>query len=212
MISSTTSDRLPFFTHQEIKAALIRTSTAEGRSWGFDVFPCPVDLFEILVDIIMLQKTYHIPDISASTSGPACSMMEQLKAWQVSDDHGGIRKVTVEIWRFGIMVYLHKLFPFTTNPLGTHSLQEQALRYADLVPPTTSWSYSLLWPLFQIGLTLGSGSQEARSWIVERLEVAHGAVGCRHFCNAIETLQFAWNNPHPGRSATGTYGRTIMLG
>lgn len=119
----------------------------------------------------------------------------------------------VEVWRLGIMAYLGRLFPSAEQLTDAASLRSQVIYHAELIPPATSWSYSLLWPIFQVGVTMNDGAVEEKAWIRRRLNIALGAVGCRHFSNALETLEFVWNNhAQYNDPTTGMLGRTIMLG
>lgn len=119
----------------------------------------------------------------------------------------------LEVWRFGIMAYLGRLFPSTDNLTDAKTRTTQALKCADLIPPATSWSYSLLWPIFQLGAVLDIEALDAKAWIRKRLNLAFEAAGCRHFSNALETLESIWidhiQHLFPPVSA---HGRRIMLG
>jgi hypothetical protein len=117
----------------------------------------------------------------------------------------------VEVWCLGIMAYLGRLFP-STNSSGAADLTSQILYHARLIPPASPWSYSLLWPIFQIGVTLGNEALEERAWVEKRLNIALEAVGCRHFSNALETLRFVWDNDVQYDPLTASMnGRIIML-
>lgn len=209
MMASTTSPRPPNFSATELKAALGRCSNHGQRQWSYDVFPCPIDLFEILADITMLSKT------QVDVKSPSQEILEEaghvkcrLAAWEWPGETSGPRKHMVEVWCLGIMAYLGRLFP-STNSSGGADLTSQVLYHAGLIPPASSWSYSLLWPIFQIGVTLGNEAQDERAWVENRLNIALKAVGCRHFSNALETLRFIWDNDvHYDPSVNG---RTIML-
>ncbi|RTE71987.1 hypothetical protein BHE90_013612 [Fusarium euwallaceae] len=212
MMASTTSTRLPNLSTKELKAALGRFSDNGQRRWSYDVFPCPIDLFEILADITMLSKAQ--PDAtspSRETIEEADCIKARLAEWKWLDKDSGPRGHMIEVWRLGIMAYLKRLFPFTDSS-DAADLTSQVLHHAQLIPPATSWSYSLLWPIFQIGVTLGNDAVDERVWVEKRLNIALEAVGCRHFSNALETLRFVWDNSVSYDALTaGLNGRTIML-
>ncbi|KAF4466570.1 transcription factor [Fusarium albosuccineum] len=213
MMSSTTSDQLPNLTTTELKKALGRFSIEGRRQWSYDVFPCPIDLFEILADITMLSKAQLdllSPDQRAVEE--AACIKRRLAGWECPEDIFGPRKHMVEVWLLGIMAYLRRLFPSTGGPDDAGILISQVLYHAQLIPPATSWSYSLLWPIFQVGITLDDGALVEREWIKNRLNLALDAVGCRHFSNALETLELIWDNSAQYNPLTGSVdGRTIML-
>ncbi|KAJ3546776.1 hypothetical protein NM208_g1839 [Fusarium decemcellulare] len=213
MMSSTTSTQLPNLTAMELKAALGRFLNEGIRQWSYDVFPCPIDLFEILADITMLSKAQLDPlsPDQRAVEEAAC-IKRRLAGWECPEDIFGPRKHMVEVWLLGIMAYLRRLFPSTGGPDDAGILIGQVLYHAQLIPPATSWSYSLLWPIFQVGVTLDDGALAERTWIKNRLNLALEAVGCRHFSNALETLELIWENSCQYNPLTGSVdGRTIML-
>lgn len=217
IISSTTSTRLPYFTAGELKVALGRFASNGKTEWSYDVFPCPVDLCEMLVDLIVIHKIQsNEAGRNEDRIGQARSIMDRLKRWEVSSRGSrGPREHMVEAWRFGIMAYLQRLFPSVrhSTDTGTGTLARRVISLAERIPSASSWSYSLLWPCFQVGVVLEDEGLEEKAWIRSRLRAALSAVGCRHFSNALEALEFAWDNHHRfGSNAIDTFGRSIMLG
>ncbi|RSL46762.1 hypothetical protein CEP54_013711 [Fusarium duplospermum] len=164
MMASTTSARLPNLSTNELKMALGRFSDNGQRRWSYDVFPCPIDLFEILADITMLSKA-QIGETSPNqkTMEEAECIKARLAAWKWLEEDPGPRGHMVEVWRLGVIAYLRRLFPLTGSP-DSADLTSQVLHHAQLIPPATSWSYSLLWPIFQIGVTLGNDAVDERAW------------------------------------------------
>lgn len=53
-MGTTTGQRMPVLSSAEVKSALNKFKSPRGREWGFDVFYCPIDLFECIADITML--------------------------------------------------------------------------------------------------------------------------------------------------------------
>ncbi|CAG9947207.1 unnamed protein product [Clonostachys rosea f. rosea IK726] len=213
IISSTSSSRAPNFTTIEISTALHRHSSADGREWSYDVFPCPIDLFEMLVDVTMLYKSHPNRDHPKESERKRVNdLMDRLRKWKSGQMLSGSRKHMVEAWRFGIMAYLAQLFPTCYNIVQMSNLTSQVLHHAKLIPSASSWSYSLLWPIFQVGVALETRQLQEKDWIRSRLKLAYEAVGCRHFRNAADTLELAWEKRiQGGFVANGTYERTIML-
>ncbi|KAI9150787.1 Beauvericin cluster-specific repressor BEA4 [Paramyrothecium foliicola] len=214
ILGSTTSKQLPILTVEELKTALSRFSSNGIKHWTYDVFPCPIDLVELIVDVTMLYKKQpNRTDLNQADLKQAEYFMTCLAGWKWLQDCSGPRQHMIEVWRLGIMAYLRRLFPSTSHMVDAATLTKQVLYHADLIPPASSWGYSLLWPIFQIGVTLDEEATREREWIKRRLNLALQAVGCRHFSNAIETLDFAWNNNMKYDPLTvSTDGRTIMLG
>ncbi|OOQ87342.1 hypothetical protein PEBR_17920 [Penicillium brasilianum] len=58
VMGATTSSRMPYLKPENVKASLNRFKTLSGRKWGFDVFDCPIDLFEYIADIAVLHKLH----------------------------------------------------------------------------------------------------------------------------------------------------------
>ncbi|KAG9255100.1 fungal-specific transcription factor domain-containing protein [Emericellopsis atlantica] len=217
IIISTTSTRLPYFTVEELKTALGRFLSHGKREWSYDVFPCPVDLCEMLVDISMLHKMQsNSAFVSQGALEKAECLMSRLRRMSPPQQElDGPREHMIEAWRLGIMAYAQRLFPHVErgDDTGTQTLVSQVLEHAERIPPATSWSYSLLWPIFQVGVALDAQALEEKAWIRSRLNTALRAVGCRHFSNALEALEYVWkDHGRRGSSAIDVFGRTIMLG
>ncbi|RGP81286.1 transcription factor [Fusarium longipes] len=208
VMSSTTSDRLPNLTIEEVKTIIGRLSRNGHRQWSYDVFPCPVELFEIIVEITFLFKTrclrsqspaLHIEDLQKRAHEWKCPTMS------------GQRKHMVEGWRLGILAYFYRLFPQVDRHKESESLPGQVLNLAELIPPASSWSYALLWPIFQVAVSLGDAEKE-KDQIRSRLRTALKTIGCRHHSNALEMLEIVWARSEEFDPYTISIpGRTIML-
>lgn len=125
------------------------------------------------------------------------------------------RNHLVEAWRSGILVYSKRLFPSADDAASDSPavLAKKVLSHAERIPPATSMSYSLLWPIFQSGIVLGEEASAEKEQIKGRLRIALAAVGCRHFSNALETLEVVWDNyDRQDPTGTGTFGLTVVLG
>jgi hypothetical protein len=212
-MGSTTSERPLNFTTVEIKTALGRFEAKGRKVWSYDTFSCHIDLFEMLVDIVVLHKTRPgsgSPD--EETLGQTTLIMRQLRDWQPPESSSGPREHLLEAWRFGVMAYLLRLFPSEQYSVKAQDLAKQALGQARLTSPTSTWGYSTLWPIFQVGVTLKDEDVEEKDQIRSRLRVALETVGCHHFSNALETLEHVWENGSVYKSSSmTTFGRTIML-
>jgi hypothetical protein len=202
-MSSTTSQRPPNLTLEEVKTIIGRFSSNGQRQWSYDVFPCPVDLFEIITEVTFLFKTQS-DQVKVQTQG----LEKRLNDWK-PPLMTGARKHMVESWKLGITAYLHRLFPHTQNK---DPLSDQVSDLAELIPPASSWSYALLWPIFQVAVTLNDGHTKEKNLIRRRLKIALETIGCRHHSNALEVLEVVWAKEEEfDRFSISIPGRTIML-
>lgn len=209
VMSSTTSQSPPNLTIAEVKAIIGRFTSNGQRQWCYDVFPCPIDLFEIIIEATFLFKTPHLD-------------LEQVKL-QIEDLErrlfdwkcpamSGPRKHMVEIWRLGILAYLRRLFPHMTHRDVEEPLSDQVLDLAENISPASSWSYALLWPIFQAAVILRDDAPTEKDQIRSRLEIALKTIGCRHHSNALETLEIVWARSQEFDPSTISIpGRTVML-
>lgn len=167
------------------------------------MFPCPIDLFEIITETTFLFKAQP-----AKMKSRTEDLERRLNEWK-PPLMTGARKHMVEAWRLGIKVYLHRLFPDTQNE---EPLSSQVLALAELIPPASSWSYALLWPIFQVAVTLGDENIEEKNLISRRLKIALETIGCRHHSNALGVLEVVWAKEEEfDHFSISIPGRTIML-
>ncbi|KAJ4123049.1 hypothetical protein NW768_010041 [Fusarium equiseti] len=203
VMSSTTSQRPPNLTIEEVKTIVGRFSSNGHRQWSYDVFPCPIDLFEIITETTFLFKAQP-----AKMKSRTQDLERRLNEWK-PPLMTGARKHMVEAWRLGIKAYLHRLFPDAQNE---EPLSNQVLALAELIPPASSWSYALLWPIFQVAVTLGDENIEEKNLIRRRLKIALETIGCRHHSNALEVLEVVWAKEEEfDHFSISIPGRTIML-
>ncbi|QPC67981.1 hypothetical protein HYE67_010212 [Fusarium culmorum] len=209
VMSSTTSQSPPNLTIAEVKVIIGRFNVNGQRQWSYDVFPCPIDLFEIIIEATFLFKTPHL-DLDQVKS-QAEDLGRRLYNWKCPT-MSGPRKHMVEVWRLGIAAYLYRLFPDMTHRELEEPLLDQVLGLAESISPASSWSYALLWPIFQAVVTLGDGAQKEKDQIRSRLRIALETIGCRHHSNALDTLEIVWARSQEfDRFTISIPGRTIML-
>ncbi|RBR09629.1 uncharacterized protein FIESC28_09741 [Fusarium coffeatum] len=196
-------DRPPNLIIAEVKRIISRLSSNGQRQWSYDVFPCPIDLFEIITEVVFLFKS--LPEESKLQIKDLETRLNEWKPPLMT----GARKHMVEIWKLGIKAYLHRLFPDTESK---ESLSDQVLGLAEVIPPASSWSYALLWPIFQVAVTWGDGDVKEKNMIRHRLSIALETIGCRHHSNALEVLEVVWAKREEfDRFSISIPGRTIML-
>lgn len=209
-MSSTTSTQQPNLTLEEVKIIIGRFYTNGKRQWSYDVFPCPIDLFEIIIEITFLFKSQGRPN--QDTLQPKVThLIDRLRDWKCPFMLGP-RKHMVEAWRLGIMAYIQRLFPHTGREAEAKDLSSRVLDLAEQIPPASSWSYALLWPIFQATVTLDDDAVDEKETIRKRLNIALQTIGCRHHSNALEVLEVVWGQKEAFDPYTISIpGRTIML-
>lgn len=194
-MGATTSPRMPHWSPEDIKATLNQFRTPSGRrEWGFDVFFCPIDLFEYIADIAVLHKLQ--PDsrhICGDAIQKAILLGNAIKSWDASTDSGP-RRHMVEVWRLGILLYLIRLFRLPNDIFNTQNLTDGIFHHAQAIPSKTSWSYSTSWPLFQAGLLLPREYSQTKSWLRNELYINFRNLGCFHQKLAVEALEQVWRS------------------
>jgi hypothetical protein len=211
VMSSTTSTQQPNLTLEEVKMVIGRFPINGKRQWSYDVFPCPIDLFEIIIEITFLFKSQQDRPSRDSLQSKVTHLRDRLCAWKCPFMLGS-RKHMVEIWRLGIMAYIQRLFPHPSNEAEAKYLSSQVLDLAEQIPPASSWSYALLWPIFQAAVTLDDDAVDEQETIRKRLTIALETIGCRHHSNALEVLEVVWGRSEKYDPFTISIpGRTIML-
>ena len=187
------------------------------REWSYDVFPCPIDLCELLLDVSILYKASENNHASeADRLDQARTLLHSLHRWTYGDlPTDEPRTHLIEAWRLGIMAYAWRLFPRVHRSPGIEPspVTDRLFYHATSIALATSASYASLWPIFQVAVSLDDDAVDKKAWVRNYLQVALGTVGCRHFSNALEALEIVWEQRGShGVPVTGTYGRTIMLG
>jgi hypothetical protein len=211
---STTSSRLPTFTSTDVKNTINRYGSSEGREWGCDVFPCPIDLFEYIADITMLYKLQpHDQLHAAAVVDKATRLGGRVSAWTSATEYFQPKSHVVDAYHAGIVLYVIRLFRLRYDEIfNVESLRNVIFMHAKAVPTASSWSYSMLWPLFQAGLWVGKNDSKEQCWLRDRLETMLRAVGCRQFGNARDTLDIVWKSDEYYNSITaGMIRGPLML-
>jgi hypothetical protein len=216
IIGATTSSRMPHWSSQDVKATLNRFRTPSGqREWGFDVFYCPIDLFEYIADITVLYKLQPDPrNIGQDAIQKSILLGNAVKSWETLTDEPSPRSHMVEVWRQGILLYVIRLFRLPSDIFNTRNLTGSIFRHARAIPPRTSWSYSISWPLFHAGLLLPREDDETKIWLRDEQLTNFRAIGCFSQKLAVETLEQIWRTG-PDRLddlfASGSQQRGLLL-
>jgi len=192
-MGATTSSRMPHWSLEDVKATLNKFRTPSGRrEWGFDVFYCPIDLFEYIVDITVLYKLQpDFQEMRQDAIQKSILLGNAIKGWDASIESGP-RHHMVEVWRLGTLLYLIRLFRLPNDIFNTKNLKSSIFHHARAIPSKTSWSYSTSWPLFQAGLLLSHEDGQTRNWLRDELYTNFRTLGCFHQKLAVEALQQIW--------------------
>lgn len=182
---------------EDINVVLNKYKTLTGRRWGFDVFNCPIDLFEYLAAINMaykLERNSEKP--SKSTLNKIITIGHAVKAWQWLGDTSDPQYHLAQVWRSGILLYLIRLFSLPHNIFNTKKALNDALHHAEAIPDMTSGKLSIIWPLFQAGLSLPHGEHAKKSWLIKEVNANFRTLGCSHDRRVIDELEQAWSAHH----------------
>jgi hypothetical protein len=194
IIGATTTSRMPNFNPEDIKAVLSKFKTPTGRRWGFDVFNCPIDLFEYLAAITLAYKLESDPEKPRrSTLDSVISIGKAVQAWQWLGDMSEPRSHMVQVWRSGILLYLVRLFRLPDDLFDTPRVLDDALIHAEAIPSMTNWRFSITWPLFQAGLALPHGEHVKQSWLLKELDASFRTLGCSHDRHVKDELERTWS-------------------
>lgn len=193
IMGATTSSRMPHLKPEQIKAALNKFKTPSGRKWGFDVFDCPIDLFEYIADITALHKLHNSLQIPPDEALRKAAMLgNAVRTWSGSDilfDQQGDR---IEIWRRGVLLYLVRLFQLSEGTFDTSDLLEDVFRRAERLSSETNRKFSTSWPLFQAGLCLHQEYPERKQQLRKEFASHFATLGCCNPKLAINVLEQVW--------------------
>ncbi len=192
-MGATTTSRMPHLTSEEVKAALNKFETPTGREWGFDVFDCPIDLFEYIADITVLHKLPKAPEkLSDEALNKAIALGNAARIWMPPNGTSEQRLEMIEVWRQGILLYLTRLFHLSDEVFKTSYLLNDIFRRVKLIPSETSCRFSITWPLFQAGLCLRQEADEQKNWLRNEFVTKFKILGCYQLKLGIGVLEEVW--------------------
>lgn len=192
-MGATTSSRMPHLKPEHVQAALNKFKTPAGRKWGFDVFDCPIDLFEYIADITVLHKLHISSRIPSDVAlQKAVVLGNAVRTWNESGILSDQRQDMVEIWRYGILLYLIRLFQLSDEIFDTSGLLDNVFWRAEKLSSGINRKFSTSWPLFQAGLCLHQDSHERRQWLRKEFTSQFKTLGCWNPKLAIDVLDQFW--------------------
>lgn len=194
-MEATTNSRLPHLASDNIKRSLKAFKMPSGqRVWGLDVFPCPIELFELLADIVILYETQpNRRRMSPNATYAALDLSNAVADVALCTDSKPRRHIG-EVWRCGILLFLIRLFPLCGDTINTRGISNTLFQHARLIPAGSSWSYSTSWPLFQAGLLLSHGDSHTKTWLRTELSQRFKRLGCFHQKLAVDALEQTWQS------------------
>ncbi|ETN42207.1 uncharacterized protein HMPREF1541_04148 [Cyphellophora europaea CBS 101466] len=184
---------MPHHTQADISRILNNFRHQSGRrTWGFDVFYCPIDLFEHIGEIVVLYESQRDQQEIAMLNNidKAVRIINAIQIWSMPVE-SKLRHHTIEVWRTGILLYLARLFHLTNDILNKADLIETIFHHRHAIPSNTSWSYATSWPLFQAGLLLTSEDHH-KTWLRNELHSNFQTLGCFHQKLAVDALDQLW--------------------
>lgn len=192
-MGATTSSRMPHLNPEHVQAALNKFKTPSGRKWGFDVFDCPIDLFEYIAEITVLHKLHISSRISSDEAlRKAIALGDAIRRWDGSGILSDQRRDMVEIWRQGILLFLVRLFQLSDEILDTSDLLDNIFWRAERLSLKMNRKFSTSWPLFQSGLCLHQRSDARKQWLRKEFTSQFRTLGCWNPKLAIDVLEQFW--------------------
>lgn len=193
IMGATTSSRMPHLKPEHVTAALNKFKTPSGRKWGFDVFDCPIDLFEYIADITVLHKLHASSKVPSDEAlRKAIVLGNAARTWNGSDILSDRRGDMVEVWRCGVLLYLVRSFQLPGEAFDTSDLLEDVFRRAERLSSEPNRKFSTSWPLFQAGLCLHQESHERKQWLRKEFASHFATLGCCNPKLAIDVLEHVW--------------------
>lgn len=137
-MSSTTSPRQPVFTQEEVFNYLQLFHSSRGPEWSYDVFPCPVSLFETIASVTFLYKSGNNPNLPEQTIlRDAARYKEHLLQWCWPTLISKEKMILTEAYRLGAILYLNGLFHLSTDLLESQRLVSSLMHHAKALPEQT---------------------------------------------------------------------------
>jgi hypothetical protein len=217
-MSSTASTRRPLFSHNDVNFLTQRSkSTPEDatilhapprpmtpphlRQWSYDTFPCPIDQFEILCEIVNLYKSQPDPDSPTEEVLSRVALYKNVLTKSPPHTERGIMWLHVtEAYRFAIILYLIRLFELAkTEDIRDEVtwLAGQAFWHIQSTEDGTGYADQLLWPLFHTAIEIKDDAR--RQWIRVRTESMMASGGFKNVSDAMAIVERVWADPKEGR-------------
>lgn len=195
-MAATSHSRKPAFSANEIAEWTASSKSTETKTWSFDVFPCPVEHFEIIHEVVLLYKSQMDPN------HPTLEVLMKVKRCKkrVLDlpmqlERGEYWLHLTEAYRFAIVLYLMRLFHLGHDVDEIAWLASSVFHHAKSTPPSTGWADQMLWPLFHAALEIRDDAR--KSWLRERSKEMQHSGGFRNVGSAMEILERVWAGTSP---------------
>ena len=172
------------------------SGSAKNKQWSFDVFPCPVEYFEIVHEVVDLYQSqpdpnYPTKDVLAQVAYHKNLILSQPMLLERGEQHLHL----TEAYRFAIVLYLLRMF-------NSGSLEEiqwltsTIFHHAEMTHPYTGCADQMLFPLFNAGLEIRD--KERQRWLRDRAAAMQFSSGFRNVEGAMAVLESVWAGTSPG--------------
>lgn len=195
IMTSTTSPRSPLFTWDEVQSYLRIFNSNDGAPWSLDVFPCPIDIFEIIASATFYYRQH------CSTPKDAKDVFQQARHYidllrlHKTPDTGQPKAHLAEAFRLGAILYVQGILDIQADASEIHELVITIISHAKALHHDMGFSWLLSWPTFQAGLD-GGQNEEIKAWLRYYFLAKVSSVGCRHGQNALHVLEATWHSKH----------------
>ncbi|PWY63977.1 hypothetical protein BO83DRAFT_431367 [Aspergillus eucalypticola CBS 122712] len=194
IMAAASHSRQPVFSRQDIGEFF----DGSGPDWSFDVFPCTLDQFQVLCEIVSVYKSQTNPE---RPSMEVLCQVEEIKqkllqGWPRSNRGTHWFHLT-EAYRYAILLYLIRLFPCDVDEYEIDWLVSSVFYHARSTPPASGWSDQLLWPLFHAGLETKDSKRQ--NWLRERAQCMQISGGFGNVQSALTILEGVWAGQRPSK-------------
>lgn len=118
-MAAASSSRKPIFSAADIAEWTVSSKDPGNKGWSFDVFPCPVDQFQIVNEIVELYRSQIDPtNPSADVLQKVNDCKARLLGLPMRTERDEYWLHLTEAYRFAIVLYLLRLF---NNNIGKFS-------------------------------------------------------------------------------------------
>lgn len=160
------------------------------------MFPCPVEHFETIHEIVDLYKSQPDPN------HPSAEVLEKVAYYKnlvltrpMHLERGEYWLHLTEAYRSAIVLYLLRLFHTGNDVDEIAWLTGSVFFHAKATVPLTGWADQMLWPLFHAALEIRDESR--KNWLRERSKTMQFSGGFRNVESAMEILERVWQGTSP---------------
>lgn len=190
VMGSTSSSRSSTFSVADVQSF---TKSIEGHNcnWSSDLLACPISLLEAILDITSLYKSQFGPKNSNVSLDQILLQKRRVLSWQSSGAQSDIQWHLTEAFRYGIILYLLRLFNLMTDLTELRLMTKNVICHIGAIPTSSGWGYQSIWPLFQAAIVVTCDGE--RNWFRLRLIEMQQSSGCSVNAGALKVLERQWS-------------------